>query len=202
MCKMFTPTWSLKLNSCAIHTNIWINRSCSKTISLEQLLLFSDTYWLTLRENSCEKMVLWNHSCGYLRLPPNRSLDRHNAICNWQTRWSHPSSLCWHLGLRSFSGSPLRFRFNDQSTAQPSNEICSGTNDFWGFKNWGCIQSSKWAVVCKATTLGCCQWSEKSNCFNFLMGLISNACFLRYVLNLRNWNVKAKAQKRPSFFSF
>lgn len=147
-------------------------------------------------------MVLWNHSCGYLRLPPNRSLDRHNATCNWKMSSNPPLSLCWHLGLRSFSGSPLRFRSNDQPTAQSSNEICSGTNDFWGFKNWGCIQSSKWAVVCKAIALGYCKRSEKSNCFNILMSFTSNAYFLRYVLNLRNWNVKAKAQKRPSFFSF
>ena len=41
-----------------------------------------------------------------------------------------PSSLCWHLDLRSFSGSALRFRSNDQSIAQPSNEIYSDLMTF------------------------------------------------------------------------
>ena len=45
-----------------------------------------------------------------------------------------PSSLCWHLGLRSFWGSPLRFRSNDQPTAQSSNEIYSGLMTFGALK--------------------------------------------------------------------
>lgn len=45
----------------------------------------------------------------------------------------HLSFACWHLVFRFRRGS-LRFRTNGKSSAQQSNEICSGTNEQLGFK--------------------------------------------------------------------